>query len=149
LRAVFDAPTLGAMATLAEAAAQEPRDSPARSEGPIGALERRRFRVEADGGSLQAAIREHLGAGPFSRPSAEPSSRPSAERLSEPPHGRAPGGEAPPIDGSAGVDDAVEARLSRLSPAKRAYLERILRSQVHGRPAIQPRRRGGPVPCSF
>jgi acyl carrier protein len=63
LRAVFDAPTLRAMATLAEAAAHEPRDSPARPEGPIGALERRRYRVEADGGSLQAAIREHLGFG--------------------------------------------------------------------------------------
>src|SRR5439155_21574551 len=61
LRAVFDAPTLRAMAGLVkQAAAREPRDSPARSEGPIGALERRRFRVEADGGSLQAAIRERL-----------------------------------------------------------------------------------------
>jgi acyl carrier protein len=64
LRAVFDAPTLGAMATLAEAATREPRDPPARTDGPIGALERRRYRVEADGGSLQAAIREHLGSGP-------------------------------------------------------------------------------------
>src|SRR5207244_4667855 len=63
LRAVFDAPTLRAMAQVAEAATREPPDRPARSEGPIGALERRRYRVEADGESLQAAIRARLGSG--------------------------------------------------------------------------------------
>jgi Phosphopantetheine attachment site len=58
LRAVFDTPTLRGMAEVLGRAGPSPAP-----EGSIAALERRRYRLPADAGSMPEAIRRRFGAG--------------------------------------------------------------------------------------